>query len=144
MSVTFGVRPAGTGITTTLPRFPTKVSFKLQADVKETRFPGALPLLLAFGRKANKLQIEGIIQRMGSGGHPTAYTKPELQTLYLEPLDAAVYKEVAIVTTGETRLYSSGGRRFTFAGITFEERPGFTRAYFYTAEFWEGSDIIEL
>jgi len=127
------------GITVTLPRFPTKVSHKLQADIKETRFPGALPLLLAFGRKANRLQIEGIIQEVNR-------TKDQLTNDYLEKLDVMVYKEVVIVCAG--RLYDSNNkvpaRRYTFAGITFEERPGFVRSFFYNAEFWEGSDIIEL
>ena len=117
----------------TLPRYPSRITHKLQADVKETRFPGALPLLLAFGRKANKLQIEGIIAYPGS-------SKTTLTTNYLAPLDVAVYKTVTITSTG--MLYS--GRTYVFAGITFEERPGVTRAFFYSAEFWEGSTIIAL
>ena len=127
------------GQTTNMPRWPTRVTFKIQADVKETRFPGALPLLLAFGKKANKLQIEGVIQIAG-------VTKPTLVTSYLLPLETAVYKEVTITASGMiwASAATSPARRYTFAGITFEERPGITRAFFYTAEFWQGSDIIQM
>jgi hypothetical protein len=132
MDLNFVITPTAGAIT--LPRFPSRIVHKLQADVKQTRFPGALPLLLAFGRKANVLQIEGIISTM------PASSKDTLTTTYLTPLDAAVYKTVTITATG--RLYS--GRTYVFAGISFEERPGVMTAFFYTAEFWEGSQIISL
>ncbi len=117
----------------TLPRWPSRITFKLQADVKETRFPGALPLLIAFGRKANKLQIEGVIQE-------PAHTKANLVTDYLSPLDNLIYTTVTITATG--MLYHN--RDMVFAGATFEERPGVTRAFFYNMEFWQGSQVITL
>jgi len=118
----------------TLPRYPMRIEHKMDADIKSTRFPSALPLLISFGRKAEVLKIEGLLAE-------AAHTKANLVTDYLSgsgKLEDLIHTVVTITSTG--MLYS--GRDFVFAGMNIEERPGFARVFFYNMEFWRGSTHV--
>lgn len=117
----------------TLPRFPEKITFRKAADVKSYMMPGALPLLISFGGKADSIVVEGRLQLAGS-------TKAQIITNYIVPLEALVNTIVTITCTGRTWT----GTNFVFVKFDYDERPGEVRSLYYRMEFWKGSDMTVL
>jgi len=117
----------------TLPRFPEKIQFRKAADVKTYRYPGALPLIIGFGNKADVLIVEGRLQE-------AAVTKATLVTTYVSPLEALVNTVVTIQCVG--RSYHNTD--FVFVNFTYDERPGWARAFYIRMEFWKGSEHMVL
>ena len=116
-----------------LPRFPEKIQFRKAADIKTYRYPGALPLIIGFGNKADVLIIDGRLQEAG-------VTKANIVINYVSPLEALVNTEVVIDCDG--RSYDD--TTFVFVNFTYDERPGWARAFYFRAEFWKGSEHMVL
>jgi len=117
----------GIGLTD-LPRWPEKIQFKKAAEIKTYMYPAALPLIIVFGGKADVLIIEGKLQEAG-------VTKANLVINYISPLEALVNTVVTI--DADDRSYD--GTDFVFVNFTYDERPGWKRAFYIRAEFWKGS-----
>lgn len=112
----------------TLPLIPGKISYKRDSDVKSYTMPGTLPLLIAFGGKADVLVIDGWFRVAGQ-------TKAQLVVSYVLKLDLMLFEEVTIQYTG--RAYHDSN--FIFKKFDHDERKGITRAIPYRMEFWKGS-----
>jgi len=112
----------------TLPLDPSNLMYKKSAEVKSYTMPGALPLLIAFGGKADVLVIDGWIRVAGQ-------TKAQLITSYISPLELMLYEVVTIQYTD--RAYHNTD--FIFVKFDHDERKGITRAIPYRMEFWKGS-----
>lgn len=117
----------------TLPRFPEKIQYKKACEIKSYMYPGLLPLLISFGGKADVLIIEGKLQEDG-------VTKADIVTNYVSPLELLVNTEVVIDC--DDRSYD--GEKFIFVNLTYDERPGWARAFYIRMEFWKGSEHMEL
>lgn len=84
----------------TLPLAPKVVRYTAAANIREVGMPGSGGcLLISFGKRADKLEIEGILAYPG-------YTKGQLETSYLLPLKNLVYTQVT-VSAPDTRYYST-------------------------------------
>ena len=117
----------------TLPRFPEKIQFRKAAEVKTYMYPGALPLIISFGGKADVLIVEGKLQEAGQ-------TKAQIVTNYVAPLEALVNTAVTVQCAG--RSYHN--TEFVFVEFTYDERPAWVRAFYFRLEFWKGSEHMEL
>lgn len=117
----------------TLPRYPEKIQFRKAADIKTYRFPGALPLIISFGGKADVLIVEGKLQEAGQ-------TKAQLLAGDVTDLEALVNTVVTIQNTN--RPYHNTA--FVFVNFTYDERPGWATALYIRAEFWKGSEHMVL
>lgn len=113
----------------TLPRKPEKIQFRKAAEIKTYMYPGALPLIISFGGKADVLVIEGRLQAAGR-------TMAQIVTDYVTPLEALVNTVVTIQYTG--RSYHNTD--FVFVRFNHDERPGWARALYFRMEFWKGSE----
>jgi len=117
----------------TLPRFPEKIQFRKAAEVKTYMYPGALPLIISFGGKADVLIVEGKLQEAGQ-------TKAQIVTSYVAPLEALVNTAVTVQCAG--RSYHN--TEFVFVDFTYDERPAWVRTFYFRLEFWKGSEHMEL
>ena len=117
----------------TLPRYPEKIQFRKAADIKTYRYPGALPLIISFGGKADVLIVEGKLQEAGQ-------TKAQLLAGDVTDLEALVNTVVTIQNTGRTYHNTD----FVFVNFTYDERPGWARALYIRMEFWKGSEHMVL
>lgn len=110
-----------------LPRFPDKIDYEPQADVKTYTNPGKRFLIISRGKKADILVIQGKLQLAGN-------TKTNLTSTYITPLEAKMATEVTITNAG--RSYS--GEKFIFVKFKHSENPGWARAFEFRMEFWRG------
>ena len=117
----------------TLPRYPERIQYSVGADIKSYMYPGALPLLISFGNKADVLTLEGRLQAIGS-------TKANLETNYINPLKALVATQVTLAAP-DGRYDDTD---WVFVKFDFDERPGWSRSFYIRCEFWKGSDITIL
>jgi len=117
----------------TLPRIPEKIQYKKACEIKSYMYPGALPLLISFGGKADVLIVEGKLQEAG-------VTKATLLAGDITDLAALVNTEVII--DYDDRPYD--GDSFIFVNFTYDERPGWRTALYVRMEFWKGSEHMEL
>lgn len=115
-------------VSTTLPVAPKIVKLRTSAVTKEYLNPTGRQILISFGKKADKLVLEGAITQAGQ-------TSQQLQTNYLDELASMVYKSVTI-TAPDTRYDGD----WILVGFEYEERGGFTAAFWYKLEFLKGED----
>ena len=119
--------------TVTLPRFPEKITFKASVDKKKLRYPSKKPIVIVYGDDVDILTIEGRLQEAGK-------TKTQLTTDYITPLYNLRGTEVVIQNSG--RQYHNTA--FILVDFIYDERPGWSRAYYFRIELWKGEIHIVL
>ena len=123
MSWTF----AGNSQSLTLPNAPRRVRVGYYASTKEYMMPTLRSLLISFGRKADKLTIEGALVN-------SAMTNSQMEAAYLTKFRAMVYHDITIGAP-DARYDDEHWILVTFE---FEERGGQTEAFYYKLEFMRG------
>jgi len=114
----------------TLPWDPQKVQMIHAANVKELLFPASKGFVISFGKRADKLRLEGTIAQNGQ-------TAAQLETNYILPLEDIVYKKVHI-SAPDTRYDGV----YVFSKFTWREQGGFCASFTYIMEFLQGGQMV--
>ena len=121
-----------------------RATIDYSADYKELRRPKRRSMLLSYGRKMDKLRLEGVIL-------DSAKTTTDLQNDYIIPIRDMTHEMVKVLegtdasrilyenTEGGSTYQNTSYNTWILVGAQFREVGGYTAHYEFTLEFVAGS-----
>ena len=119
-----------------------RATIDYSADYKELRRPKRRSMLLSYGRKMDKLRLEGVIL-------DSTMNMATLETTYIIPIRSMVHEMVAVSegtaqvmyenTEGGTTYEKTSHTSWVLVGVQFREVGGYTAHYEFTLELVAGS-----
>jgi len=117
---------------TTLPVDPSRITIQYAASIREIDIPAVKAWVIGWGKKSDKLKIEGTIVQAGQ-------TAAQLYTTYLSPYLNMVN---TLITINATDSRYDGD--WVLTSFKWNEVGGFTTSFRFTMEFIRGSQHIML